>query len=245
MLTISCYFSAGIFRGSNFFGFLLICFVIVELNFIIEIIWGVGRLSMSQIIYSTTLISEESKFLNVCKSALPNIMHDNSILPPTPIITSEKSFSTEKYESKMKKHLLSDLEKIETFVEYQTWDECGKLPTYKSDSNIIVYKYNDNYVDREDGFRHSKWLSFIKIRLELAKELLKENGVIFISIDDNEVFNLKLLCDSIFSESNFLGCVTQNKGNAQNDAKNIQKNNDYILVYCKKRLFVSVGGKTK
>ena len=107
------------------------------------------------------------------------------------------------------------------------------------------FKYNDNYVDREDGFRHSKWLSFIKIRLELAKELLKENGVIFISIDDNEVFNLKLLCDSIFSESNFLGCVTQNKGNAQNDAKNIQKNNDYILVYCKKRLFVSVGGKTK
>lgn len=107
------------------------------------------------------------------------------------------------------------------------------------------FRYNDNYVDKEDGFRHSKWLSFIKIRLELAKELLKEHGVIFISIDDNEVFNLKLLCDSIFGENNFLGCVTQNKGNAQNDAKNIQKNNDYLLVYCKKRLFVSLGGKIK
>lgn len=107
------------------------------------------------------------------------------------------------------------------------------------------FKYNDNYVDKEDGFRHSKWLSFIKLRLELAKELLKDNGVIFISIDDNEVFNLKLLCDSIFGETNFLGCITQNKGNAQNDAKNIQKNNDYLLVYCKKRLFISSAGKIK
>ena len=81
-------------------------------------IWGIGRLSMSQIIYSTPLISEESKFLNVSKTALPNIMHDNSVLPPTPIITSEKSFSTEKYESKMKKHLLSELEKIKTRGEF-------------------------------------------------------------------------------------------------------------------------------
>ena len=107
------------------------------------------------------------------------------------------------------------------------------------------FKYNDNYVDKEDGFKHSKWLSFIKVRLELAKNLLKDNGVIFISIDDNEVFNLKLLCDSIFGEVNFLGCITQNKGNAQNDAKNIQKNNDYLLVYCKKRLYITSSGKIK
>ncbi len=59
-------------------------------------------------------------------------------------------------------------------------------------------------VGEEDGYRHSKWLSFMAKRLCIAKQLLKENGVIFISIDDNELYNLKLLCDSIFGEQNFI-----------------------------------------
>ncbi len=62
------------------------------------------------------------------------------------------------------------------------------------------FKYNDRYVDEEDGYRHSKWLSFMQKRLMLARELLSDNGVIFISIDDNEQANLKLLCNSIFGE---------------------------------------------
>ncbi len=62
------------------------------------------------------------------------------------------------------------------------------------------FKYNDRFVDKEDGFRHSKWLNFMEKRLFLAKELLKETGVIFISIDDNEVAQLKMLCDKIFGE---------------------------------------------
>ena len=99
------------------------------------------------------------------------------------------------------------------------------------------FKYNDVFIDRENAYRHSKWLSMMKKRLELARKLLSEYGVIFISIDDNELFNLKLLCDQIFNESNFLGNIVQNKGNAQNDAKNLQKNHDYILVYAKKRKF--------
>lgn len=108
------------------------------------------------------------------------------------------------------------------------------------------FKYNDIFIDKENAYRHSTWLSYIQKRLLLSKKLMTEKGVIFISIDDNEVFNLKILCDAIFGEKNFLGNIIQNKGNAQNDAKNIQKNHDYILVYCKKREYrVGSDGKLK
>ena len=65
------------------------------------------------------------------------------------------------------------------------------------------FTYNDKYVDEEDTYRHSKWLSFMSKRLQLAKELLAKDGVIFISIDDNEFANLKILCDEIFGSIGF------------------------------------------
>lgn len=64
------------------------------------------------------------------------------------------------------------------------------------------FKYNDTFIDKNDGYSHSKWLSFMERRLEIAKKLLTDDGVIFISIDDNEQAQLKLLCDSIFGEEN-------------------------------------------
>lgn len=64
------------------------------------------------------------------------------------------------------------------------------------------FTYNDKFVGKDDGYRHSKWLNFMDKRLKLAKKLLSENGVMFISIDDNEVTQLKMLCNKIFGESN-------------------------------------------
>lgn len=104
-------------------------------------------------------------------------------------------------------------------------------PPYNTGNKDFVY--NDSFVDSEDSFRHSKWLSFMERRLKLAKRLLSEEGVIFISIDDNEAAQLKLLCDDIFSESNCIGTLIQNKLNAKNDTINIQRNHEYILVYRK------------
>lgn len=69
------------------------------------------------------------------------------------------------------------------------------------------FTYNDRYVDKEDSFKHSKWLSFMHKRLLLAKSLLSEKGTIFISIDDHEQANLKLLCDEIFGEENKLATI--------------------------------------
>ena len=67
------------------------------------------------------------------------------------------------------------------------------------------FRYNDKFVDSEDPFRHSKWLSLMEKRLKLAKNLLKPTGAIFISIDNIEQAPLRLLCDEIFGEKILLG----------------------------------------
>ena len=76
-------------------------------------------------------------------------------------------------------------------------------PPYNTGNKDFIY--NDSYVDAEDGYRHSKWLSFMKRRLSIAKRLLSDKGVVFISIDDNEQALLKILCDQVFGGHNFLG----------------------------------------
>ena len=96
------------------------------------------------------------------------------------------------------------------------------------------FKYNDRFVEKEDGFRHSKWLNFMEKRLHLAKDLLKETGVIFISIDDNEQAQLKMLCDKILGQDNFIATLAWNKKNVvQNDARFFSTNHEYIHCYAK------------
>ncbi|MFP6126479.1 site-specific DNA-methyltransferase [Helicobacter pylori] len=109
-----------------------------------------------------------------------------------------------------------------------------------SQSNEEVLKQLDYSKEKLDYIKnlfgskcHSGWLSFMYPRLLLAKDLLKQDGVIFISIDDNEAAQLKLLCDEIFGERNFLSSLTWLKGNAQNDAQYFQNNYENILVYAK------------
>jgi adenine-specific DNA-methyltransferase len=70
------------------------------------------------------------------------------------------------------------------------------------------WKYNNDYVDSEDTYRHSKWLSFMNHRLRLAKELLKDTGFIACAIDHYELFTLGVLMDKIFGEQNRIGVVT-------------------------------------
>lgn len=95
------------------------------------------------------------------------------------------------------------------------------------------FTFNDSYVDRDDPWRHSKWLSFMKKRLVLAKNLLKENGTIFISIDDNEFAQLKLLCDEIFNENNFvIDIIWNSRKSVSNDAI-ISLNHNHTLLYAK------------
>ncbi|WP_035756676.1 site-specific DNA-methyltransferase [Hugenholtzia roseola] len=95
------------------------------------------------------------------------------------------------------------------------------------------FRYNDKFIDKEDTFRHSAWLSFMQKRLKIAKELLNEKGVIFISIDDNEQAQLKLLCDEIFGENNFVSdIIWQSRKSVSNDTF-ISLNHNYTLFYAK------------
>lgn len=91
------------------------------------------------------------------------------------------------------------------------------------------FQYNDN-------FNHSSWMTFMKNRLEIAKELLKENGIISINIDDDEVHYLKILADEIFGRANFISnIIWQKKYSPQNDAKFFSDMHDHILIYAKNK----------
>lgn len=80
---------------------------------------------------------------------------------------------------------------------------------------------------------HSGWLSFMLPRLKLARDLLKDDGVIFISIDDNEQANLKILCDEIFGEDNFVACMPRITKKAGKSTDKVANNHDYVLCYSK------------
>lgn len=102
------------------------------------------------------------------------------------------------------------------------------------------FKYNDYWVDSEDTYRHSKWLCFMDKRLRLAKQLLKEDGLIFISIDDNEIGQLKVLCDELFTHnsnpdsSNSLGVLIWDLGSGTS-AGHFTRSHEYVLAYCKNK----------
>ena len=138
-------------------------------------------------------------------------------------------------------------------------------PPYNTGNNGFVYNDNFKYSEKdliekfdlsEDSInfldsiyktkRHSGWLSFMYPRLKLARDLLKEDGVIFISIDDNEQANLKIICDEIFGEENFVGnIIWRNKYTLQNDAKYLSGQYDNILFYSKNKESFVIGKNTR
>lgn len=107
-------------------------------------------------------------------------------------------------------------------------------PPYNRGNNDFIY--NDKYIDKEDGYKHSKWLSFMKKRLQVAKNILNDTGVIFISIDDTEQAHLRLLCDEVFGEDNFINnIIWQKKFSPSNDSKWLSDNHDFIVCYAKQK----------
>lgn len=89
------------------------------------------------------------------------------------------------------------------------------------------------FINQKGDRSHSAWLGFMLPRLKLARDLLREDGVIFISIDDNEQANLKILCDEIFGEENFVSCFIWQKKSGGGQAKYFYEGHEYILIYTK------------
>ncbi|GAA8117437.1 site-specific DNA-methyltransferase [Helicobacter pylori] len=122
-----------------------------------------------------------------------------------------------------------DYQKILREVGLMETDENGK----ETESESLKF-----FKNTQGSKTHSGWLSFMLPRLKLARNLLKEDGVIFISIDDNECANLKILCDEIFGENNFVACaVWHKKDNASFLGKDIIDLLEYVLIYKKSASF--------
>lgn len=102
-------------------------------------------------------------------------------------------------------------------------------PPYNTGRRDFVY--NDSYFEATDRFRHSTWLEFMSRRLQLAKDLLRDDGVIFVSIDDNELFALGMLMNQVFGEQSFVAnCVWQKRYSREN-REAIGDAHEYLLVY--------------
>lgn len=116
-------------------------------------------------------------------------------------------------------------------------------PPYNTGNKDFIY--DDCFVDKTDGYSHSKWLSFMEKRLLIARELLSDEGVIFISIDDNEQAQLKLLCDSIFGEDNFVAVYKWNKtATAPSLSQKVRNKYEYIVCYERIRNSINYNGGT-
>lgn len=110
-------------------------------------------------------------------------------------------------------------------------DVCYIDPPYNTLNEDFAY--GDKMLDENDGFKHSKWLSFMKERLQIARKLLADDGVIFISIDEYEFAQLKILCDEIFGEDNFVENFIWVKNSTKNLSKTTSTNHEYVLCYAK------------
>ena len=159
-----------------------------------------------------------------------------------PVLVEDKELALTDGGKEAPNHILIEGDNLEALTTLSYTHE-GKVdviyidPPYNTGNKDFVY--NDSFVDSEDSYRHSKWLSFMSKRLRIAKRLLSDRGVIFISIDDNEQANLKLLCDEVFGERNFVAQAMWHKNYASaNDSKTFSSVLDYLLVYRKTDKFL-------
>ncbi|MFA6099318.1 MAG: site-specific DNA-methyltransferase [Patescibacteria group bacterium] len=170
----------------------------------------------------------------------PNEMFPNEMAgKPFPVLKEVKSKATETDKTKPTNILIEGDNYHSLAVLNFTHQEAIDLiyidPPYNTGNDDFIYndKFKSEYVKRDDPFRHSKWLAFTEKRLKLAKNLLKKGGVIFISIDDNEFAQLKLLCDEIFDEKNFITMITVQVNKGGRDYLPIATTHEYILCYFK------------
>lgn len=141
-------------------------------------------------------------------------------------------------------HILIEGDNLEALTAL-TYTHEGKIdviyidPPYNRGENDFMY--NDKYIDKDNPFKHSLWLSFMKKRMKLAKILLNDMGVLIIHIDEHEFDALHLLLENdIFDSSQNLGLIIWNKMNPKGDALSTATMHEYILLFCKNRKYFAL-----
>lgn len=118
-------------------------------------------------------------------------------------------------------------------------------PPYNTgNTNRTGFTYSDRFRTAEDEERHSSWLTMMRLRLSEARELMKPTGAILISIDDNEAHHLRVLCDQVFGEHNFIAQLVWDGGNVKNNARYISGTHEYVLVYARSLAALTDAGIT-
>ena len=180
------------------------------------------------------LISEQKKYGIVWEDSPEEV--EEKLRSEIPVLVEDKSRFIDSDAVDAPNHILIEGDNLEALTALSYTHE-GKIdviyidPPYNTGNKDFVY--NDSFVDSEDGYRHSKWLSFMEKRLRIAKKLMSESSVIFMSIDENEAANLKLLCDEIFGSKNFMGnIIWQSRTSISNDDF-ISTNHNQTLIYAK------------
>ncbi|MFP8638986.1 site-specific DNA-methyltransferase [Klebsiella michiganensis] len=204
-------------------------------------------------------LSKESYSLNWLGKSYARLLAN---LPPKTLLTEDKDHN-QREENKNSQNLLikgDNLEVLKHMV--NAYSEKVKMiyidPPYNTGSDGFVYNDDRKFtpeqlselagIDLDEATRildftvkgsssHSAWLTFIYPRLYIARELLRQDGVIFISIDDNEQSQLKVLCDEIFGEMNFISNIANiNNPKGRSDDKYIARSHEYILCYKKENI---------
>ena len=164
-----------------------------------------------------------------------------------PVLVEDTSKALISTETDEPNHILIEGDNLEALTTLAYTHE-GKIdviyidPPYNTGNKDFVY--NDKFVDKEDSYRHSKWLSFMSKRLRIAKQLLSDKGMIFISIDDNEQAQLKLLCNDLFGEKNFVVDLvwSNQEGGGSSDSKLFRIKHEHIIVFAKNISLLDVKG---
>ncbi len=149
-------------------------------------------------------------------------------------------------EVKNRKLVSDNLLPINILIEGDNYHSLSVLNYTHSESIDVIYidppyntgstdwRYNNDYVDKEDSFRHSKWLSFMDKRLRMARNLLKETGIICVTIDDYEIPRLLMLMEEIFNEFNHLGTIPiRNNPAGRSTTKGVSITHEYAIFFGK------------
>ena len=194
-------------------------------------------LSQDERAYLVNLVNTRKKYGLVWEDKPEDVEEQLRAKLPVLQEVKERAIVNDTAKDKHPNHILIEGDNLHaltalTFTHENKIDLIYIDPPYNT-GNKEDFIYNDHYVDKEDAFRHSKWLSFMSKRLDIAKRLLKDDGVIFCSIGDDENAQLTLLFDEIFTENNKLGAVTRLAKPADDQGNYFSSSKDYILAYSK------------
>tara|TARA_B100000700_G_scaffold68939_1_gene76351 strand:+ start:27821 stop:29290 length:1470 start_codon:yes stop_codon:yes gene_type:complete len=226
------------------------------------------KLDDNNIVFNDYLYKMESKIINSQKRYIETIINDTlvKLKRVSSFIYEYENIQyiaegnyiykkSEPFNKDLSPNILNKNNKIDS-IDFNSIIEGNNLPVlkflldkYKNTLDLICIdppyntknpdmKYFDYFHILEDGDKHSSWLSFMKKRLDIAIELLSEDGLIFINIDEYEYPYLKILCDDIFLEDNLIETFIWQKNSTKNNSKTTSNNHEYILCYAKNKKII-------